>query len=516
MASPLSRSQRELVCADKRTRRDRYAEEAPALMITNPTPTLAPTVTVRAGKLVLRDLELDDPAVLAEALRWTSGRRGPEVTARQAEAADLSPFATAALTLGSQMLTYGAETGGVATLAGSVVQLTDRAQSASAALAADVARTSKSVSEAATTATREAARQTSEALTAAAKLATTDISIAVSATRENLQAELARLLVGAEAPVAKQVQALVARQMAESAVTLQRTFTETLGSVTATLDVGNPASPFAKLESRIGERQDRQHGELTAQFREVREAVTAATTAATAATAVAAARALSPAKGRPFEEAVGSLIEQIAVGMGGAYTATGETVGALRGCKKGDGVIELPSPDGVGSVRIAVEMTTTGASRRWAGYLQEAERNREAHASIGIVPSSDLVPGGGVLAPVGQHRLVIAVTEDDDPALLRAACVLLALRAQRDLVSERSRADLTVVDNRLAEAQALLGALTEVLKTATGVKAGAAKVVLGLEGLHETLTRCLSQARSALVAGADPVEPTAACDPAAA
>jgi hypothetical protein len=48
----------------------------------------------------------------------------------------------------------------------------------------------------------------------------------------------------------------------------------------------------------------------------------------------------------------------------------------------------------------------------------------------------------------------------------------------------------------------MLVTLTDVMKTAVGVRSSAAKVVLGLEGLHESLTRCLTQARAALVTGA--------------
>jgi hypothetical protein len=459
-------------------------------------------VALVAGDLRFNGFAMSDPTVTAEAARWTTGVRASEVPAGDAEGVELSPFANAALTLGAQMLTYGAEAGGIATLAGTVVQLADRAETASAALADDVTRASKAVTEAASTATREAANQTTAALTAAAKHVTVEIGTAVTQTKESLQAELGRLLIGADAPMVKAVEDLVAKQLSLSAVTMQSTFRDALGSVSATLDVGNPTSPLAKLETRIGERQDRQHTELTAQVKEVREAVAAATTAAQTATAVAAARSLSPAKGRPFEEAIGTYMEQIAAGLGGTYTATGDAVGSVRGCKKGDGVLELPSADGIGTVRIAIEMTTTGASRKWSSYLDETERNREAHASLGIVPNPDLVPGGAMLAPVGLNRLVVAFGEDGDPSLLRAACVLLGLRAQRDLMSERAGADLTVVDNRLAESQQMLVTLTDVIKTATGVKTGAAKVVVGLEALQEALARCLSQARAALVAGA--------------
>ncbi len=458
-------------------------------------------MTVEGGALAFHSYDISNPVVMAEALRWCSGRRGADLTAEDAEGANLQPFAEAALTLGAQMLSYGADAGGVSSLAGTVVHLADRAEEVGKALTEGACRATKEVTEAATAATRDAAKITTEALSLAAKQVTEQLSGAVRQTAETMQGELGRLLVGTEAPVAKAVQELVAKQMGESAITMQRTFSETLGTVAATLDVGNPASPLAKLEVRLGERQDRQHGELKAQVKEVIEAVTAASTAAQTAAAVAAVHALSPSKGRPFEENVGTTLEAIATGMGGQYTATGDTTGSIRSCRKGDGVIELPSLDGLGMVRVVVEMTTTGASRKWSTYLGEAERNREAHASIGIVPSTDLVPGGGLIGTVGGTRLVVAYGDDGDPALLRAACVLLALRAQRELINERGGADLAVADARLSEAQALLVTLTEIVKAAVGVKTGAGKVVLGLEGLQESMARCLAQARTALVSG---------------
>ena len=47
-------------------------------------------------------------------------------------------------------------------------------------------------------------------------------------------------------------------------------------------------------------------------------------------------------------------------------------MGELRNCEKGDGVLEVPSSDGHDMVGLVVEMTTTGAARRWGPYLLHA------------------------------------------------------------------------------------------------------------------------------------------------
>jgi hypothetical protein len=455
-------------------------------------------VTIRGGQLVFDGFTESDPRVLSEASRWTAGSRGAPAVGALMEGADLSPFASAALCLGAQVMSIGGETSGVTSLAGTVIQLADRAEAASTALTADVARATTEASEVAAKAAREAAKVTAETLAGARKQVAEDMAETVKAATMQVQAELTRLFGSSNAPVVTSVRELVAAQMADSAVRLHRTFTETLGSVSSTLDVGNPASPLAKLEYRLAERQDRHHGEVSASIEKVREAVAAATTAAHTAAAVASAQASSPAKGRPFEETVGLAMEDIASGLGGSYEATGDTVGAIHACRKGDGVLEVPALDGAGSVRIVVEMTTTGATRKWRPYLAEAERNREANASIGVVPTVDLVPGRTALAPVAPNRIVVAHSSDEGHGLLRAAVILLALRIQRDAVRDRDGIDLASADARIAEAEQLLATMSEVLKAANSVKSGAAKVVTGIETAQEALARTLALARSAL------------------
>ena len=71
------------------------------------------------------------------------------------------------------------------------------------------------------------------------------------------------------------------------------------------------------------------------------ELVGATIGAAATAAAVAAVEATSPGKGLPFEEAVGAAADDVAAGMGAAYVRTSNVVGALKGSKKGDGVLEV-------------------------------------------------------------------------------------------------------------------------------------------------------------------------------
>jgi len=59
----------------------------------------------------------------------------------------------------------------------------------------------------------------------------------------------------------------------------------------------------------------------------------------------------------------------------------GGLAGSIQRCKKGDGVLTVSG----GQARVVVEMHDSNDSRIWNGYLDEAERNREAAASIGIV-----------------------------------------------------------------------------------------------------------------------------------
>jgi hypothetical protein len=73
-------------------------------------------------------------------------------------------------------------------------------------------------------------------------------------------------------------------------------------------------------------------------------------------------------------------MRDIAGGLGDEYSDTSDVPGRLTRCKKGDGVLSVE--DGV--ARVVLEMSDSPRAG-WAEYLEEAERNREAGASLGLV-----------------------------------------------------------------------------------------------------------------------------------
>lgn len=457
-------------------------------------------VTYRRGVgLVVRDATLDAPEVEAEALRWTTGSRGEPVDAEKADGADLSEYHRVAVCLGARVLQASADSATAVTLAGTVAQLAERAEAAGANLVEGALRASTQVVEVAAKASKEATEATGKIIETARERFQKEVGTSVAATMQSVQRELDRLFGAEDSAAVLAIKDVIGRAMTDAQVAWHGSLTTTLTELGKAIDVNNPTSPLGALERRMIEQQQRQHAELTSKLDHVQELVGIASSAASTAAAVAAAHAASPAKGRPFQAAVGMALETVAAGMAASYTDTADTVGNLKACKKGDGVIEAaPAAPGGPRPRVLVELTTQGHPRHWQQYLEVAERNRGAHASLGVVPTRDLVPGGDVLAVVGQSRIVLAFDpEQDDPGLLRAAVQLLVVQAQRKLAEDRA-GDLGIVDSRLDEACRRLVEMSAIIKTAATARDAAGKVVSGLEGLHASLALCLDQARSAL------------------
>jgi hypothetical protein len=116
---------------------------------------------------------------------------------------------------------------------------------------------------------------------------------------------------------------------------------------------------------------------------------------------------VTPIKGESLEGQIHTLMLSIASGLGDEYVDTTGTVGQLPGCKKGDGVLTVDE----GSARVVVEVTD---SRRtvWTSYFADAERNRAATASLGLVRTT-AQNGDQSVRVIGARRVVMAF----DPTL---------------------------------------------------------------------------------------------------
>ncbi|MGB8382601.1 MAG: Fis family transcriptional regulator, partial [Dermatophilaceae bacterium] len=133
----------------------------------------------------------------------------------------------------------------------------------------------------------------------------------------------------------------------------------------------------------------------------------------------------------------------------------------------------------------------------WHAYLDEAERNRDAAASLGLVRCV-ANNAGHTIRVLGPRRIVMAFDpEADDVDLLRTVVLLLRIGA----LAATTRQDLDgirTVRERVAEAVTALNGIDEITKAATAIHKSADKVSTQADTLRSQLSRLLGQAMNAL------------------
>ncbi|WP_136625666.1 hypothetical protein [Mycobacterium innocens] len=116
----------------------------------------------------------------------------------------------------------------------------------------------------------------------------------------------------------------------------------------------------------------------------------------------------------------------------------------------------------VGAARVVIEMTDSPRDK-WSEYFDEAERNRHAAASLGLVrtPTQN---GGRSIRVLGPRRIVLAFDpESDNPELLQTAVMML--RASALAATARKGAHQTATaEEKITEAMAQLEKIDEVKK----------------------------------------------------
>ena len=121
-----------------------------------------------------------------------------------------------------------------------------------------------------------------------------------------------------------------------------------------------------------------------------------------------------------------------------------------------------------GRVNVVLEMTDSTRTV-WNTYLGEAERNRNAQASLGLVRSPDQLHGNG-LQSYGSRRIVLAFDpENDDPDLLRTVVQLLRLSAL-SAAARQDSGEIQTAQEKVAEALALLSKIDGIKTTAGQIK----------------------------------------------
>lgn len=460
---------------------------------------LAATFNSAGTALEITGLTVDDPDVITEARRWTTGERGRAVDDVEAlHGADLTRYVTVAIELGARAIAATGQTQEAQELSRLIHDVGERAAGASDTAAKATARAAKEATETIAKAA-DAARQAVADAEAARRMQFTE-AVTKASTELN---DLVTRMVGGENPeLLERLRPVLAAFGADLDAKVTRQTGELLEKAARQFDPSDPTSPMAKHAAALKE----QYEGLTKSFTDNLAAVSTKLDALEKAVAVEQATGhlaqVTPLKGGTFEQSVHHAMAQIAAGLADEYTETGDRAGALPRNKKGDGVLHV---DG-GAARVVVE-TTDSARRHWGAYLEEAERNRDAAAALGVVRTPEQ-NDGHVIRLIGARRFVVAFNpETDDADLLRTVVQLLRTAA---LAATRSTGDqeIDTANEKVASAVARLGTLDTIKATAGQIGKKAADVERGCDKIQTEIRRDLEAALTALAGAQDAQQAT--------
>ena len=438
--------------------------------------------------IIIDALAIDDSSVLNEARHWTTGRRGELLETAEVGNAEVTAFVREALVYGARVLASTARTADSRLLENLVKGVGDQTSEASRQAAELTVRAATDASAAVTRVANEA----KQAITDAEAINRKEIRAAVSQATQTFVTETQRIFGGSNPELLDRLQPLLGVFAKNLEAQVSAGTTELLEKAAKQFDPSDPTSPMAKHTAALAISQREFTATIEKNHEDLAKKVDELTDTLKRQQATTALAKVTPIKGSSFEAQVHALMHSVAAGLGDEYQDTTSTIGRLPRCKKGDGVLTVNGQ----SLRVLIEVTD---SRRasWNDYLDEAERNRDAVASLGIVRTVDQNAGQSIRV-LGSRRVVIALNPDtDDPELLRTAVMLLRTVAITASVRGGSE-ELHTAEEKIGEAIAQLSKIDAVKKLAGSIQQNAAKIESGCTTIGITVHRLLDEALTAL------------------
>lgn len=450
-----------------------------------------------AGRVLLvHDLSIDDSAVIREARRWTSGVRAETIDDESVLAgADVTAFATEALTLGAHALAATGQTVETRALERMVADVGTQTAAATTTAAELTARAAKTATDSMAKATDEARK----AIVEADRTTREELTTAVNVAKSQLLDETRRLFAGENPELLERLQPVLTsfgthleKQVSDGARQL-------LEQAAKHLDPADPTTPIARHAAVLTEQHQRLATRLEAQNVELGRKVDELVAQIKVQDARTRVAQVTPIKGGAFEGRLHAIMHDVAAGLGDAYDDTTTTVGALPNSKKGDGVLAVTGED----AKVVLEMTDS-TRKGWSDYLEMAERNRRAQASLGVVRTVEQNAGQSVRV-LGPRRVVLAFDPDvDEPDLLRTVVLLLRTVAITSARSTGGGAEIVAAQERVAAAMEQLEKLDAIKKSAATITRQAASIESGCTTVTGGIRRLLTEALDALAgAGVD-------------
>lgn len=441
------------------------------------------------GAVVVEQMTIRHADVVREARRWTAGERGPVVDdIEQLAHADLTSFVTEAVRIGAHALSVTGQAQEVRVLERMLQEAGEKTAESANKAAELTGRAAKEASEIVAKAASEAKR----AITEADSRNREEFTTAVTEAKRDLNNEVRRLFGGESPELVDRLLPLLDRFGADLDKKVSAGTSELLTKAAKQFDPTDASSPMAKHAAQLSARQAELTQQLNKNHEELARKVDELSTAFKVQEARTTLAKVTPIKGDSYANRIHTLLFGIATGLGDEYDDTSALVGHLPRCRKGDGVLTVNA----GAARVVLEMTDS-ARAGWTDYLDEAERNRDAAASLGLVRAAEQ-NGGQAIRVIGPHRVVMAFDpENDDPDLLRT--VVLLLRTVAVTASARKGAhEVATAEEKINEALAQLAKIDSVKKLSASIQKSATKIDGECNSLNTGIRRLLDDALVAL------------------
>jgi hypothetical protein len=442
-----------------------------------------------ASTVVVEHMLIRDGDVVREAQRWTTGERGPVVEdVGRLIGADLTNYVAEALRIGAHALSVTGQAQESRALERMLKDVGDKTADSTTKAAEVTGRAVKEASEAVIRAANEAKK----AITEVDARSREEFTTAVTVAKRDLNTEVRRIFGGESPELLERLQPLLNKFSTDLDTKVSAGTSELLAKAAKQFDPTDPTSPMAKHMAALGARQELLTQQLNKNHSELASKVDQLSTALKVQEAKTTLATVTPIKGDSYARQIHPLMLHIAAGLGDEYDDTSAIAGRLPRCKKGDGVLAIDS----GSARVVIEVTDS-ARVGWSDYLDEAERNRDAGTSLGLVRTSTQ-NGGQTIRVIGPRRVVMAFDpENDDPDLLRTVVMLLRTTAVA-ASSRRGAHQIATAEEKISEALAQLAKIDSVKKLADAIQKNATKIDGECTNLNSGIRRLLDQALAAL------------------
>jgi hypothetical protein len=439
--------------------------------------------------VVIERLTVRDKDVAREAQRWSSGERGPIVDDREAlAAADLSAFVTEAVKIGAHALSAAGQAQESRALEQMLKDVGEKAADSTHKAVENTERAAKAASDAIAKAANDAKKAIVEADAANRK----ELTQSVAAAKKDLNAELRRIFGGTNPELLDRLQPVLDKFGGDLDAKVKAGTSDLLTKAAKQFDPSDPTSPMAKHTAGLEARQHKLATLIADNHKDLAKKVDELATAVKVQEAKANLAKVTPIKGDTFENQLNAVFAAIAAGLGDEYTDTRALVGDVPRSKKGDGLLTVNG----GAARVVIEMTDSPRGN-WTEYFDEAERNRHAGASLGMVRTS-AQNGDQSIRVLGPRRIVLAFEpSSDDPELVRTVVMLLRTSALAAALRKGSH-QIATAEEKVTEAMAQLAKLDDVKKAAGSIQKNATKIESSCTAINSGIHRLLSDALVAL------------------